>query len=58
MLKIKELSLVQKAGLVIWSVSIAGFMTYCIKETKKEIDEIKALNDMIADDAQRLKEGL
>ena len=58
MLKFKELSKTQKAGLVIWSVSYAAFMVYILKVTKEQIDEAKALTDMIVDDAQKLKDGL
>ena len=58
MFKFKELSLAEKVGLVVWLVCYAGFMTYCIKETKKALDETEALTDMIADDAQKLKDGL
>ena len=58
MFKFKELSLAEKVGLVVWSVSYAVFMTYYIKETKKEIGETNALTNMIADDAQKLKDGL
>ena len=49
MLKLfKELTLCEKAGLVIWSVSYAVFMTYILKATKHELDEINALTNMAA----------
>ena len=58
MFKFKELSLSHKIGLVVWSVCYAGYMTYCIKETKKNIDETKALSEMIAHNAQQIKDSL
>ena len=59
MLKLfKELTLSEKAGLVIWSVSYAVFMTYMLKATKYELDEIDALNKMAAEEAQRIKDSL
>ena len=59
MLKLfKELTLCEKAGLVIWSVSYAVFMTYMLKATKHELDEIDALNKMAAEEAQRIKDSL
>ena len=58
MLKFKELSLSQKVGLAVLSVCYAGFMTYCIKETKKNIDETNALGEMIAHNAQQIKDSL
>ena len=58
MFKFKELSLSQKVGLVVWSVCYAGYMTYCIKETKKNIDETKALSEMITHNAQQIKDSL
>ena len=58
MLKFKELTLCQKAGLVIWSVSYAAFMVYILKATKHELDEINALTNMAAEEAQRIKDSL
>ena len=54
----KELTLCEKAGLVIWSVSYAAFMTYMLKATKHELDEIDALNKMAEEEAQRIKDSL
>jgi hypothetical protein len=54
----KELSLSHKVGLVVCSVCYAGCMTYCIKEIKKNIDETKALSEMIAHNAQQIKDSL
>ena len=58
MLKFKELSLSHKVGLVVLSVCYAGYMTYCIKEIKKNIDETEALGEMIAHNAQQIKDSL
>ena len=54
----KELTLCEKAGLVIWSVSYAVFMTYMLKATKHELDEIDALNKMAEEEAQKIKDSL
>ena len=54
----KELTLCEKAGLVIWSVSYAVFMTYMLKATKHEFAELDALNKMAAEEAQRIKASL
>ena len=59
MLKLfKELTLCEKAGLVIWSVSYALFTPYMLKATRHELDEIHALNKMAAEEAQRIKDSL
>ena len=58
MFKFKELSFCEKAGLVIWSVSYAVFMTYMLKATKHELDEIDALTKMAEEEAQKIKDGL
>ena len=59
MLKLfKELTLCQKAGLVIWSVSYVAFMAYVLKATKNEINEINALNKMAEEEAQKIKDSL
>ena len=58
MLKFKELTLCQKAGLVIWSVSYTAFMVYILKATKHELDEINALTNMAAEEAQKIKDSL
>lgn len=58
MLKFKELSFCEKAGLVIWSVSYAAFMVYILKATKHELDEINALTNMAAEEAQKIKDSL
>lgn len=58
MLKFKELSFCEKAGLVIWSVSYVAFMAYVLKATKNEINEINALNKMAEEEAQKIKDSL
>ena len=59
MLKIfKELTLSEKAGLVIWSVSYVAFMAYILKATKNELKEIEALDKMAEEEAQKIKDSL
>ena len=59
MLKLfKELTLSEKAGLVIWSVSYAAFMAYILKATKNEFKEIEALDKMAEEEAQKIKDSL
>ena len=59
MLKLfKELTLSEKAGLVIWSVSYVAFIACVLKATKHELDEINALTNMAAEEAQRIKDSL
>ena len=59
MLKLfKELTLCEKAGLVIWSVSYAVFRTYMLKATKHELDEIDTLTKMAEEEAQKIKDSL
>ena len=54
MLKLfKELTLSEKAGLVIWSVSYVAFMAYILKATKNELKEIEALDKMAEEEAQK-----
>ena len=43
---------------MIWSVSYAVFMTYMLKATKHELDEINALNKMAEEEAQKIKDSL
>lgn len=58
MLKCKDLSSVQKAGLVICSVSYAVYMICITKAIKHEMDEINELSNMIAQEAIRYTKGL
>lgn len=59
MLKLfKELTLSEKAGLVIWSVSYVAFMAYILKATKNELKEIEALDKMAEEEAQKIKDSL
>ena len=59
MLKLfKELTLSEKAGLVIWSVSYVAFIACVLKATKNEIKEIEALDKMAEEEAQKIKDSL
>ena len=55
---IKDLNTRDKVGLVLWSVSVGLYMTYVIKETKKNMNEIDALGKAFCDDTQRVKDSL
>lgn len=55
---IKDLNTCDKVGLVLWTVSVGLYMTYVVKEAKKENDEFNSLIKAIDDQTQKIKDSL
>ena len=53
---IKDLNTCDKVGLVLWTVSVGLYMTYVVKEAKKENAEFNSLSKALSDRVQEIKD--